>query len=177
MCLDRAPLAVPPAAHVQDHGMVAGDASGRHTPGAGYVGADVPGAGPRRGNSRTRSAHRGGCANPGWLISRSTTNHVGTDVLICPAERSSAVWPSGRTCRASLDRTDEDICPYAVPADHWAARWLKILSSRPERREASGVEGPALPTANTARQTKVTSRITKAHAHGTSVRSVGRVRC
>ena len=40
-------------------------------------------------------------------------NSVGTDVLICPAERNSAVgW--GNTCRASLDRADEDICPYAV---------------------------------------------------------------
>jgi hypothetical protein len=45
---------------------------------------------------------------------RIITNHVGADVLICPAERSSAIFENLKTCRASLDWTDEDICPYVV---------------------------------------------------------------
>ena len=42
------------------------------------------------------------------------TNYVGADVLICPAEQSSAISLHARTCRASLDWADEDICPYVV---------------------------------------------------------------
>ena len=42
-------------------------------------------------------------------------NHVGTDVLICPAGQSPAISASVRTCRAlGLYWTDENICPYVV---------------------------------------------------------------
>ena len=50
-----------------------------------------------------------------WTYPRKPiTNHVGADVLICPAKRSSAVacFRSGKNCRAAFDWTDEDICPY-----------------------------------------------------------------
>ena len=69
-----------------------------------FVGVDLP------GTAECRSDH--------WL---DHTNHVGADVLICPAERSSAFfWLPAKICRASLDRTDEDICPYVVllASDH-----------------------------------------------------------
>jgi len=57
----------------------------------------------------------------GTIASEIATNHVGADVLICPAERSSANSHQLRTCRASLDWADEDICPYAFdPPSGWA---------------------------------------------------------
>jgi hypothetical protein len=60
--------------------------------------------------------------------------HVGADVLICPAEQGSAIFRMGkklsyssryaRTSRASLDSTDEDICPYVVRGDSTRTRRL-----------------------------------------------------
>ena len=68
--------------------------------------------------------HDGGCrsAGFGWIGHAvrlpSAQTYVGADVLICPAERSSAIFRNGvarreiKDGRAALDWTDEDICPY-----------------------------------------------------------------
>ena len=51
-----------------------------------------------------------------------TTSHVGTDVLICPVERSSTVFSRHEISGALLRWADGDICPYVIrdslqPAD------------------------------------------------------------
>jgi hypothetical protein len=44
-------------------------------------------------------------------------SHLGTDVLIRPAEQRSAILITAETSRASLDWADEDICPYVARGD------------------------------------------------------------
>ena len=51
------------------------------------------------------------------------------------------VLPRTPDCRASLRRTDEDICPYVLSP---------IPVIRPERSEASGMEGPVFASLATA---------------------------
>ena len=74
---------------------------------------------------------------------REPTNHVGADVLICPAERSSAIlvmfWSRSKNRRASLNRADEDICPYASSLSYHLqhGRPARALPNPGVRRRAS----------------------------------------
>src|ERR1700720_3194079 len=58
-------------------------------------------------------------------------DHMGTDDLRCPAERSFAILLPARACRASLDLDSRGRCPHVV----WnrctlSTEVLRLLSSR-----------------------------------------------
>ena len=64
---------------------------------------------------------------------------VGTDVLICPAERSLRyVWRLLTPSRALLDWTAEDSCPYVVRGGSWTKRLVDVDFFEAQALEQAG---------------------------------------